>query len=145
MRSHKHRGKRKDNGEWIYGMPDFTYANNGEVAISYVDDKDCYCIAEVYPETVGESTELTDINKKEIYEGDIVESVSWNEYISRDGRTIKVLRRCMVVEFHEGGFRLKEIFNDPALNPVYWDISTCPGDLKVIGNIHDNPELLTNT
>jgi len=76
----KYRGKRKDNGEWVYGsLIDFgtnsvyicsskygwSYSRNG--SRSYIHIKDC---AGVIPETVGESIRRKDKNGVEIYEGD---------------------------------------------------------------------------
>lgn len=77
---------------------------------------------EVVPETVGEYAGLTDKNGKEICEGDI---------LSDGDDTYKVV-------FDEGVFRIE---NSHYTTGVYVAIRMDKID-EVIGNIHDNPELL---
>ena len=64
MREIKFRGKRLDNGEWLYGS---LVILNGRYFI--FDD-----VNEVDPTTVGEFTGLKDRNGKEVYEGDVIRS-----------------------------------------------------------------------
>ena len=92
--------------------------------------------------TVGQYTGVTDKNGKEIYEGDIVECVSWNEYFTNPstGEVMQPFRRRMVVEFRNGGFKMVEKMPDP-MKDNEWDI-IYDGDIEIIGNIHDNPELI---
>ena len=83
-------------------------------------------------DTVGQFTGLHDKNGKEIYEGDIVQ---FNEKFFTDENIFCVDYECS----HRGGFSLctkdgyYSMFGDAWLEPFY---------CEVIGNIHDNPELL---
>jgi uncharacterized phage protein (TIGR01671 family) len=129
MREIKFRGKRIDNGEWVYGylLEKYTVDSIPRFAIdecwSFEDDEwTSLCVYEVNPATVGQYTGLKDKNGVEIKDGDIV---WWGK-------------------------------NDNAPNEVvFWDDGafwvSCEGDsrellidalngLEVIGNIHDNPE-----
>ena len=83
----------------------------------------------VYPETVGQFTGLTDMNGKKIFEGDIVHvhdcllrcDAPYHEF---DG----------VIEYKNGSF---VIVSEPMTHYRWLDY-----DVTVLGNIHDNPELL---
>ncbi len=78
---------------------------------------------EVIPETVGEYTTLTDKNDRMIFEGDIVTMPKYGGG-----------RQRSVVYFKNGKFAVD------GSNYSFKDI--CPKNMEVIGNIHDNPELL---
>ena len=78
---------------------------------------------EVIPETVGQCTGLRDKNGERIFEGDIVT-------MPRYGGG----KHKSVVYFKNGKFAVN------GSNYNFKDI--CPRNMEVIGNIHDNPELL---
>lgn len=136
MRKIKFRCKKLKTGEWVYG----------ENIQCQIDGTNRVCIEEhgyqrwLDQETVGQFTGLLDRNGKEIYEGDIVECVSWNEYFSKGGRPMEQFRRKMYVDFRNGGFKMVETMPYP-MKDNEWDI-IFNGDIEVIGNIHDNPELM---
>ncbi|MBO7303365.1 MAG: hypothetical protein J6U68_04180 [Clostridia bacterium] len=86
----------------------------------------------VYTDTVGQYTGLTDKNGKKIFEGDI---------ISTD-----IARPYLIVEFRDGCFMFNcndggEDYYDIML-PILKEPQTQYEHGEVIGNIHDNPELL---
>lgn len=127
MREILFRGK-TEKGEWIEGY----YLNRSN------DKEDIHAIMEKYPattskivlpETVGQYTGLT-ANGKKMFEGDIIAgAVSWQER-SKNG----------VVAFRDGSFGL--IWYRGEIEQFAPFTSMCNIVLKIIGNIHDNPELL---
>jgi hypothetical protein len=117
MREIKFLGKRVSNGEWVYGFY-VHYKNINKHCIMDPFNK------EVIPETIGQFTGLLDMNDKEIYEGDVV------KWVDSDG-----VERIDIVEWKYGGLVL--------CNAQYTVGSYLP--LEIIGNIHDNPEVLNET
>lgn len=139
MRKIKFRGKRLD-GIWEYGFYFEEQMQNGTKC--YIQDENVTVKPfEVIPESVGQSTELFDENDKEIYEGDIVEWVFFSQKIVYgDDTTIKG-----VIEWQNGGFILRVIendFEDAGWYGISELNSDTESDVTVLGNIHDNPELL---
>lgn len=125
MREILFRGK-TDKGEWVYGVPleiegycDICYFNSEAMR------KQCRL---VIPETVGQYTGLKDKNGRKIFEGDIV---------TQPVRETRKHSPCLV-EFKDGKFQAHYISNNRFYDR-YYDLNTYT---KIIGNIHDNPELL---
>ena len=143
MREIKFRGKNLNTKEWVYG--DLLQWNDGETAIGvhgqFIDDG--YHFNENYDKTpyvdettVGQYTGLKDKNGKEIYEGDI---------ISVNGKYPKLIR--YIDEW--ASYCLANLTDlDCDLKTSYWQqVSPCwwtdyKREIKVIGNVYDNPELL---
>ena len=142
MREFLLRGKRTDNGEWVCGY--YTKAryflNKKEMHIIFEPDVEAFphCeftgYEEILPETVGQFTGLTDKNGTKIFEGDIV------RYGTNTNRADNEEIYEVVFETRGGsgyfGIRISEIET--------WQFCLeVPAKLmEVIGNIHDNPELL---
>ena len=124
MREILFRGQRTDNKEWVYGnlfipdredSPTEILIGTNVIRISY----------EVSPKTVGQYTGLKDKNGTKIFEGDIV---LWEKKKSE----IKMRKGVWAV------------FNDKhKLEYDEWDfLNIVAKEVEIIGNIHDNPELL---
>ena len=129
MREILFRGKRIEDGKWFfgslvhrtqfYGIPadDYFILYDGEFHCDF------YGSAEVDPKTLGQYSGLTDKNGKKIFEGDICKHRSnySGEYV------------ISVVTYTDGCF-LAMSDNNSGFN--------LSDKLEIIGNIHDNPELL---
>lgn len=125
MREILFRGKRVENGEWVYGgyygICRITNKDGGFKYEHLMHQSNNEPLYMVDPETVGQYTGLTDKNGKRICEGDIVKT--YNEYIA-------------VIIFEGAMFLVKCEGYD-----FQFSQENCP-DIEVIGNIHDNPEML---
>lgn len=131
MREIIFRGKRIDNGKWVYGdlahFPD-------KINIDPHEHGQPWRGYAVIPETVGQYTGLTDKNGKRIFEGDMV--------AFREFKTV---------------YKGKVVFNEKTCGFEIW-FSTAVGSygekathtvnfanidyIEIIGNIHDNSKLI---
>ena len=148
MRELLFRGKRCDNGEWIEGVPIKTYdteigmnlplrykpknitlMSNDRVELCCAMDESAYFDTENYPiiddETIGQYTGLKDVHNTRVFEADIVKvyDVYCNETV------------VGVVEFCDASFRIYDKDFTSYDRWMYYEV-------EVIGNIHDNPELM---
>ncbi len=123
MREILFRGKRVDNGEWVYGdllHPDL-YGNGYSIEDFTKEKGNCF---DVIPETVGQYV-MTDSIGNKIFEGDIVKGTDQLE---------KELEVYGYIDHKNGSF---VIVGDFMTHYRWLDY-----DVEVIGNIHDNSELL---
>lgn len=124
MRTIKFRGKRVDNGEWVNGYLHLPIG--GENMMIQVSNTDSFG---VIPDTVGQFTGLLDKNSKEIYEGDVV--------VLRRG--VKNISNTQTIEWCSHASSFVRVIDDMDAH----FISEADMNLyEVIGNIHENPELL---
>lgn len=134
MREILFRGKRTDDYEWIEGSLCTTIPSDEDFyTISYFDFEGYYIEEKVIPETVGQYTGLTDKNGKKIFEGDIVVCKQ-----AINGNLIDYYVEIGFVEMKYGAFGLhrKQGYYRPFKDWLK------DYEYEVIGNIHDNPELL---
>lgn len=133
-------------GNWVYGSLikyDYEKPNMEDLSKPHIESSYDICRKEsdwcfsyknipVFKETIGQYTEITDKNGKKIFEGDIVIINTPDNCGNMNGFIGKV-------KFHDGAFELQFVEDE--------DVYEClclyeREDFEVIGNIHDNPELL---
>lgn len=147
----KFRGKliNKYTEEWFYG--DLIKAKNED------GTEDYYIISEDYTfkgdavelgtcqsprvkkETIGQSTELKDKNGKEVYEGDILKIPEWLREDIQDVCVCIYNQENTVSDIIGFGLYIKDGYSGKykiLVQSDEWD------EFEVIGNIHDNKELL---
>lgn len=140
MRERISRGKRIDNGEWVYwdrygritdinGEPTKTETDIPTLLPypTYIAD-----LPIINDETVGDYTGLTDENGKKIFEGDIVaDTYDWKGLVGFFTEDIGSCG-CCVPQFDGSGFKAKHKNSDSGV-----DMRSC----TIVGNIFDNPEM----
>ena len=143
MREILFRAKCIDNGEWVYGVPikkALAGSHDGYYPkiIPECDGRHqtIYSTA-IKEETLGQYTGLTDKNGTRIFEGDIVKGKS--EYFGNGS-----LNQKAVVLYDRGQFLLSfgETLEECKQLNDFEVVGVWNGDVEVIGNVHDNPELL---
>lgn len=125
MREILFRGKRTDNGEWVQGYP-CRYGWIGKEKDYIIPDyASALYTAEVDPETIGQYTGLTDMNGNKIFKKDIIHIGRYTGIVKWDNDSARfALYQKDMISMISG-------FNADTMNMAL-----------VIGNIHDNPELL---
>lgn len=131
MREILFRGKRKNDGEWVCGFYERTWLTNGEVIEEIRDVEEPFRMQvfhEVIPETVGQYTGLTDRNGKRIFEGDILSERPLMNNVAFVGKVV----------FNEDAAAFQIVFDTGRA----FVLGSYSKSYTVIGNIHDNPELI---
>ena len=144
-RTAKFRGYSKELKAWIYGA---YFYNRNELDEDFIinnavglDKVEHFTGVRVENKSVGEFTGLKDKNGKEIYEGDILER---SESLEMDGKPLnmKGVKRYSKVIFKDGRWQLKAGKRSRGKN-LFGGVVRQFG-LCVVGDIYNNPELLTN-
>ena len=133
MREILFRGKSKAVGsEWLYGDV-LIYENSAQIWETINGRKHNSVVS---LETVGQYTGLTDKNGKKIFEGDVVlfEDESPTNYEYHDCTEM----RCGAIEYGDNCFYITDRIAVEMEDLIY----DGKLDVEIIGNIHDNPELL---
>lgn len=109
------------NGDWVYGLVTRLYDERFENLPAEMTDINGVSGIEVDYKTIGQFTGLIDNNGNDIFEGDVV------DYIASD-----------VIGNPQTGTIIVEDMTDYD-TMIYLNHAN---ELKLIGNIHDNPEIL---
>ncbi|EHS1874591.1 hypothetical protein MO224_001263 [Listeria monocytogenes] len=138
MREIEFRGKRIDNGEWVYGnlmqfedSATFIFADErkGASTLTYAHFiiNNMHAIDE---KTLGQYTGLKDKNGKKIFEGDIVNCKFFDRMVGDITGVINFIDCVWAVS----DFKNKRLYQ-------LIDVD----NIEIIGNIHENPELMEGT
>ena len=157
----EYRGKRVDNGEWVSGYY-FVTPLTDEATNSKPEDgwyfltgrqRHCisrnHCVYEVDPGTVGQYTGLEDKNGKEIYKDDIL-SYKRIVYTNCSKTKIEEIKDEVFIEiitYNPMASVVKP--HSPNVKCFGWDtelnnglmLDITSGEVEIISNLHDNPEL----
>lgn len=164
MREILFRGKKEYDGEWIYGLltiDDFMTTDGIERAycIKEVPSNrgDSFNWVKVDSKTVGQYTGLNDKNDKKIFEGDIVQYNTYDDFdchsivefgeYKQDGSAGEYGGRdCIGFYVKVNNFTCPDWCEDePECFPYYmWqqNVLEVASKCEIIGNIYDNPELI---
>ncbi len=121
MRDYVFHGKRVDNGEWVDGMPCSDLKGGVDAIQSNIGGG----IFDIYPESFGQYTGMSDIKSQRIFEGDIMETAICGITYHRG-----------VVEFTDGSFGLR------CIDGSAYFLCFVAGNYSIIGNVFENADLL---
>lgn len=144
------RGKRVDNGQWVEG----SLIGEDVIVGNIVDFEEDYFTTEFWyrvdPETVGQFTGLTDKNGNKIFEGDVLKFVGGTcDFFVKSAYGHRHEKGTIfTVKWFPSGYTLYESKTKNPSCPNCWsnignyDFWNNSRSFEVIGNIHDNKELL---
>ncbi len=152
MREIKFRGQAFGTCEWVYGS--LRSRDDGGNFIETTDGAHCFPVLQ---ESIGQFTGLNDKNGKEIYEGDIVHVIEWENLLMNEWSDDRNRFDLFMIDEIKGEKRREYT------SSVFWDeggfcVGSSPGDkdiplcclfgdmkrsspifeFEIIGNIYDN-------
>lgn len=157
MREIIFKGKRMDNGEWVYGslFVGFKKSYICPEAIAMYNFDGALCLGgfiEVDPSTVGQYTGLIDKNGVNIFEGDIVDLFGMKGKVVQECGAFGIgFMKTIDYDLLESKIPFNNsanfCFNDNFISlwEVFWNYEQDDNPLyevEIIGNVHDNPDLL---
>lgn len=144
---YEYRAKRLTNNKWAYGYMLVNsagkYCLNGACQFEDNSENPVY----IDKNTIGRYAKFRDINKKDVYEGDIVEWTFFYYERINGGLTYSDTIVTGIIKYKDGEFIFVPIRNNFQKVDYYVidDLETdTESDAEVIGNIYDNPELINN-
>lgn len=126
LREIKFRGISTDEKVWIYGNLLISQNPRHNFETLIIPQEKCNSYMAIIPSTVGQYTGLKDRQGVEIYEGDVLD---YDNGIGIKG----------IVKWYKDGFAIRILGAGDASNKSLYQSTE---DIEVIGNIHENPELL---
>lgn len=140
MREILFRGKRTDNGEWVYGNLVRGCDKKYAYIVEFGNEELCRNYVDVHPETVGQYTGLADKNGTKIFEGDIVKCVDANNGGSFTAIVSFGNPNCE----YSWGFQLVQMGGDNLNTDILlWvDMEEAGAYIEVISNIYDYAKYL---
>ena len=146
MREILFRGKRMDNGEWGEGFLARTTLGS-TIIVNEVEEYSCGCCIgigsanfEVDPSTVGQYTGLKDKHGNRIFEGDILHISRIADGLGGYYNPPLDYHVNVVVKWDLCAWMWETLCDDKRY--ISFPDAWCHYECEVIGNIHDNPELL---
>ena len=147
MREILFRGKNVDNGAWVYGsfIPDmlevFCITDIDGFIKPFSLNKEELTEVRVERSTVGQFTGLTDKNGTKIFEGDIIKIIDGEKIFIASVKFGDYNQPDKILKTHIGFYFDIANLASYRKDMGYWFGKTF-SEIEVIGNIHDNPELL---
>lgn len=131
-----HKTKYK-NGDWVYGLVTRLYDGRFENLPAEMTDINGVSGIEVDYKTIGQYTGVTDNNRVKIFEGDICRFKRFNDV--HVGKIVFNVTTASFVMWYQS---IVGAYSEKATQKML--LSLCD-DIEVIGNIHDNTELLEDS
>jgi uncharacterized phage protein (TIGR01671 family) len=141
------RAKRVDSGEWVFGYLVKDPKENYRIYYQPFSGASSNTYHIVLPETVCQFTGLTDKNGVKIFEGDIIKYTEHSNYLLKSF-IADVSYKDYLASFSYLKHGLDDNGFEQPLIHFFNEVDEFEEDMlpyiEVIGNIHDNPELINN-